>query len=348
MKIDIITMHAMHNPGSVFQAYALQKYLMNKGEDAWIIDYRPEYFFSEGNGMSFALKKVLFHKAYASRQKKFDDFIEKNMRLTKRFTTYQEFETEKWDADCYVVGSDQLWNTDFECGNDKAYFLDFVQNGRKVSYATSVGKAVIDEKNKEVLRKYLPNFDTVSVREKSTADSLNEELGIEVKFVCDPVFLLKKQDYERFNYQINQPKYVMVYLAPKSNILDFLVEEYRRKGYKIILIGGFTKRCKCDMHIVDAGPEDFLSYLSSASVVISDSFHATAFSLIFHKEFWTILPERNGERIKSLLEVVGLSNHIAEKNVNISDVIDWDEVDEKIKGYIKESEGVISGEIEGD
>ena len=69
MKVSIITLHAMHNPGSVFQAYALQKYLEEQGNEVEIIDYRPEYIYTEGHGMKFWTKRMLYYKWYENLKK---------------------------------------------------------------------------------------------------------------------------------------------------------------------------------------------------------------------------------------------------------------------------------------
>lgn len=339
MKVSIITMHAMHNPGSVFQAYALQKYLENQGNDVEIIDYRPEYFYTEGNGLKYWVKRLLYYRAYESLKKKFSSFINDNMNLTHRFVSYSELEKQQFKSDVYIVGSDQLWNADFECGKDFAYYLKFLKQGKKVSYSTSIGKSNIDDYNKEILIQNLKDFDAISVRELSSSIQLSKILGRKVEWVCDPVFLLSKIDYKKYicELPLTDP-YVMVYISPKSEKLDKIVDYYRQKGLKVVLLGGFTKRCYCDMHIKDAGPNEFLTYIYNAQVVISSSFHATAFCHIFHKNFNTIVPERNGERIMSLLNKTGLQGKaITNKTISFEELdkkIDWSEIDEKLEDYV--------------
>jgi len=332
----------MHNPGSVLQAWALQEYINNQGHNCYIIDYRPHYFYSEGNGLKHFIKKTVFHRDMKSRSIKFDSFINSNMRLTPTYYTVAELEAEASTADITIAGSDQLWNTDFQCGKDDAFYLDFVKSGKKASYSTSVGKKNLDANNLRQLEKKLPLFDFISVREKSTAEALSFLLNREVSFVCDPVLLFSSNRYKQFvlNNRPIDDKYVMVYLAPKSPALESLVNLYSEQGYKVILVGGFSKRCKCDCHIKDAGPLDFLTYLYYSDAVISNSFHATAFSLLFHKQFWSILPERNSERIESLLSIVNLKHRgIDDTNdsVDMNTSIDWDDVDFNLNQYVEES-----------
>lgn len=333
----------MHNPGSVLQAWALQEYINKLGHDCRIIDYRPHYFYSEGNNLKHMVKNILFHREMRSRSDKFDAFIKHNMNLTSTYYSVSELDAESSTADITIAGSDQLWNTDFQCGWDDAFYLNFVKSGQLVSYSTSVGKECISEDNKKRLMQELPKFDWLSVREKSTADALSIMLQREVAFVCDPVLLLTPNDYIPFLRPEIAPnnKYAMVYLSPKCNALDRLVTEYKKLGYAIILVGGFSKRCQCDYHIKDAGPLDFLTYLYHADVVISNSFHATAFAHVFHKPFWSILPERNGERIRSLLAVSGLTDRGVNPNENIEiynnndmELINWANVDRNLNAYV--------------
>ncbi len=347
MNISIITMHAMHNPGSVYQAYALQTYLNKMGQNVQIIDYRPHYFYTEGSGISLLLKKILFFRSYRATKKKYSDFISKNMFLTPRYNTYEELSSGSFNSDLYIVGSDQLWNSDYECGKDMAYYLRFINNGIKTSYSTSVGKEKIDEANARILEDNLFEFKKLSVREKSTSIQLATLLNKEVQWVCDPVFLLEYTDYKKFIADNSQKeKYVMVYNLPGSSQLDNLVQFYHNAGCKIILFGGYTKRCLCDEHIKKAGPEEFLTCLCNAHCIISSSFHATAFSLIFHKDFVTIVPERNGERIMSLLDEADLLHRavLPENTINLDSLnekIEWNTIDDNLSRYISASKDYL-------
>ncbi len=268
------------------------------------------------------------------------------MKLTKLYNSSECIERDNLTADVFIAGSDQLWNSDFPCGNDSVYYLEFVQSGKKISYSTSVGKSEIGEKNLEILKRYLPSFSMISTREKSTADFLSVVLNRKVEWVCDPVFLLPKKEYMKFidKKTVSTQKYAMVYLSPKCKQLDEIVAYYKKLGYTIILLGGMTKRCQCDQHIKDAGPKEFLSYIYYADVVISTSFHATAFSHIFHIPFVTLLPKTNGERIMNLLNLTGLQNRAVSDQVNMKSIdtaIDWEQVDKKLSNHIESSKNYL-------
>lgn len=330
----------MDNPGSVFQAFALQKYLDNYGNTT-IIDYRPSYFYREKSKLKYFLKKVLFYKDYASRRRKFDSFINDNMKLTNRFNEYDELCDSKISADIFVVGSDQLWNTDYDCGEDPAFYLKFIDNGYFISYATSIGKNKLSKKDITILTNELDRFKYLSVRENSNAQELSDLLHRPVAWVCDPVFLLNPSVYIGYiNKRICNDNYVVVYLSESSAILDSIVEYYKSCGKKIILLGGFTKRCNCDIHVKDAGPLEFLNYIYYADAVVSSSFHATAFSIIFQKEFLTILPKYNGERILSILRLCGISERavkdLFDENT-LKTPINWDIVKNNLNSHVLSS-----------
>ena len=341
MGIKIITIHAMYNPGSFFQAYALQKYLEEKTVE--IIDYRPAYFFREGSRIKHFLKIFLFGRAYKKRKEKFDFFVSRYLRLTNRYNDYAELASATWCDDLYITGSDQLWNTDYECGWDPAFYLEFVTCGKKISYSTSIGRTDLSLEDLKRLKSKLEKFLYISVREQSSAEQLTSFFNRKVFWVCDPVFLLPRKHYMSFinNKRPIEKRYVMIYMLGSSPQLDFLVERYRSQGYLIVLVGGFTRRCKCDMHVKDAGPDDFLNYIFHAELIVSSSFHATAFSLIFQKDFFVFLPERNGERITSLLKLVNLEDRIL-NNENSSAIkltkINWDDVNHYLSDYISTSQ----------
>lgn len=350
MDIKIITIHAMHNPGSALQAYALQEYLQGR-YNAKIIDYRPKYFYSEGSKWKLLLKKMLYKKEYKSRTHKFDSFIQNNIRLTKKYESLKELCDGNITGDVFIVGSDQLWNTDFPCGNDDAFYLDFVKSGKKISYSTSVGKRYIDNDNEKRLLAKLEEFSSLAVREKSTAEYLSNILRKNVEWVCDPVFLLKKESYLKFvgEKSIICKPYVVVYLSGVDERLDMIIEEYRNLGFYIVLAGGFSRRCRCDLHIKDVGPEEFLNLIYYAECVISSSFHATAFCHIFEKNFITLIPDKNGERIISLLEQSQLRNRAVETSVDFSKInqeIDWKSVFIKMDSYISSSMNYLHSAIE--
>ncbi len=348
--INIITLHSIPNPGSVLQAYALQQFLFENGYNNEIVDYRPLYSILGKSKIKGIMREFLFRKNQKSLLSKYNTFIENNMKLTHN--TYNNFKSLVDNppiADKYLTGSDQLWNLSYNSGKDDAYFLKFINSNNKYAFATSVGKSSIPVDELNTILKNINTFKSISTREKSTSEILSKKLSRNIEWVCDPVFLLDKNKYMDMIKPVDFKDYVVIYLSKSSNFLNSIVEKIKKEyGYKIILLGGNITRCSCDLHVKDLGPYDFLSYLYNAKLVISSSFHATAFSHIFHKEFIAILPEGNSERIESLLQLTGMENRII-RNIDelscLRDKIDFNIVDQKLCGFINNSKQFLIKKI---
>ena len=321
MKIRIITIHGIPNFGSVFQTYALCKYLKDLGySDTEVIDYNPAYF--KAHTLRARIGKLLNFKSYVLRTKKFCDFNKGNIPLTRqRFRNLDQLKQYNFDADVYIAGGDQLWNVYHDCGNDDAFKLTFT-SGKKISYATSMGQTDFTNQQLMDLAEKLKCFSFISVRESSSVDML-KSVGINAVHCVDPVFLLDKNDYDKFIRPVNQPRYLLVYLVTPSELLERCIQ-YLSKKYKlkVILCSGFSKKCTCDEFLKELGPDEILSYIKNAEIVLSSSFHATAFSLIFKKQFFTILPDQHtNERIVDLLKTWKLLGRIVGDNTDIREML---------------------------
>ena len=347
MKIKIITIHGIPNFGSVFQSYALCNYLQKNGyTDTELIDYNPGYF--NKKTLRSTIGKILNYKAFISRKKKFRSFVENNIPLSeKSYTDIKSLNSEIGKADVYIAGGDQLWNVYHDCGNDEAYKLTFAK-GKKISYATSMGQKDFSKDELLRLAELIKDFSAVSVRESSSVGLL-ESVKINAEQSVDPVYLLEKADYEKFIKPVNQPDYLLVYLVTPSKLLEDCIEHLSKKyKLKVILCSGFSKKCTCDEFLKDLGPDEILSYIANAKIVLSSSFHATSFSLIFNKQFFTILPdEKTNERIEDLLNQRELSHRIitdsSDLEIALNDVIDYNSVKtysdyiEKSKEYLRKA-----------
>lgn len=322
MKIRIITIHGIPNFGSVFQCYALCKHLKNEGYgDVEVIDYNPEYF--RKASLKARLARILNYGHYKRRTKKFRTFIKKNIPLTKaEFLNVDELKKAGNDADVYIAGGDQLWNVYHDCGNDDAYKLTWV-SGKKISYGTSLGQTEFPNGGLKALAEKIRDFSYISVRESSSVSLLETE-GVSATHCVDPVFLPHPSEYEGFLTEVNEERYLLVYLVTPSPLLDRTVEYLSKKhGLKVILCSGFSRKCRCDKFLKDLGPDEILSYIKNAEIVLSASFHATAFSTIFKKQFFTVLPDRHtNERITDFLSIRGLSERIVTEETVKSGILD--------------------------
>lgn len=326
MKIEIVTIHRLNNFGSAFQAMALYRYISELGYDVELLDYHPSYY--KGNKLKNFIGRMLFFKELQNRERKFNSFIENNTRLSKlHYTKFTEVRDRYPKADLYIAGGDQLWNYNHICGNDDTYKLTF-WNGRKISYGTSLGCNVFSNEQLQDLKSKISSYESIGVREKQSVLLLSS-LGLNATWVVDPVMLYSKDLYENILIAPREiEKYVFVYLVAPSKTLDdvinFLAKECK---LKIIVYSGFGHKCRCDEQKRDLGPEEVIGYIRNAEFVLSSSFHATVFSILFQKKFAVILPgDTTNERLYDLLSWTDLQDTIVsafEDIVNIYKKKSW-------------------------
>lgn len=301
-KILTITCHKVYNHGASLQEYALLNYIQSLGYETKTINYQPHYLADNYSFLGVPSpkfkKNILLKAAYIlaklpsnigniKRQKAFNAFDEKFINETKTiYRTNAQLKANLPEADAYICGSDQIWNSKFENGKDPAFYLDFVpENKLKISYAASFAIDTIKDSLKPFVKQKVERIDAVSVREKSGIKILNDLDIDNVKHVMDPVFLLSKDDWANLFIQKNYSTtpYVLVYDFDNNPLIkqyaQYLKEE---KGLKIIALG---KKIKYADEIKwSIGPSDFLNLMYHADFVLANSFHATAFSFIFKKQ----------------------------------------------------------------
>lgn len=326
MKTLTITLHDTDNCGSSLQSYALQHFLLQNNIQNEIIDYIPEYVKNNGNPIRTLIRKIIFFKDSYVRDKKFKKFKREFLVVTKKkYKNITDLKNERFDCDCLITGSDQLWNSNYKCGQDPAFYLNFSDDIRKVAYAVSLGKEIIPADNLKILSDNCNNYKWVSVREKSSVEQIKDIFSnISVDHVCDPVLLNPASDYDKIkkNDLINC-KYILVYMAqiPDTQYMNNIIKLLKKKyDVKVVLIGSYRNRCNSDIHIRNIDPGDFLSLIYNAEFIISNSFHATMFSLIYEKQFISILPDKNGARIKEILDKVNLKNNYINANEVINNI----------------------------
>ena len=250
------------------------------------------------------------------RKRLFDEFTKKYLKLTsKRYHNNKELKSNPPQADIYIAGSDQIWNTLFPNGRDAAFYLDFAPKASKrISYAASFATEDVMEEYKPFVRKMLQNLDVISIRERSSLPllaSLGREDGVAV---CDPVFLLSKGQWnEIVSHTHEKERYLLVYDTEQSAKIQEIAQQIaKEKNLKIYNISGF-RLGYVDKDLWASSPIDFVRLIRDADYVVSNSFHATAFSLIFERDFCVVnRSEGINERMKSLL----MSYNVEDRLVN--------------------------------
>lgn len=314
MKIALLTLHKQNNNfGTVLQAHSLYSYLEEIGYDVELVDYCP-YYMNGINSLSSGIKKIIANTLnlpyFLRRDRRFTSFVEEQ-KMTRRYSDNAQLLAEPPQADIYLIGSDQVWNKNYLCGRDPSYYLNFVQSPNKLSYAASVGNEMQSAAEVESLIRKIKNFRFVSFREKRSAEQLRENGRTDAKFVLDPVFLHSKEYYHQWESENPHKGYVLAYIMEKNNFLAQAAEDIARKYHKkIIEIGGFRSKCHSDFFDKSAGPREFLSYIRNADFVVTSSFHGTAFSLIYQKQFLSALPSRHTLRLTNILEASGTMDRL--------------------------------------
>lgn len=342
MKVLTITLHSSDNVGSSLQAFALQRFLLENNIDSQIIDYRPEYVATNGKKIKTFLKKIIYYRSYKKMNEKNSVFVKNFLRLTpKRFFSYRDLEKENFDADVFITGSDQLWNSDFHCGRDKAFYLGFVKKGKKIAYGVSLGKEDVSPGEVEWICSNIKDFDFISVREESSKKLLLDKGIPKVSYVCDPVLLLNKETFSDMLIKPSFERYVAVYLVNASPLLEELLGVLReRYGLKIVLVGAFRNKCTNDIHIRGTSPSEFIGLMANAEFIVASSYHATLFSHLFEKKFAILPPEKNAARIEQFLTITGLERHLVRDKSDLAGAIeniDYKEVKRRLDPFIEVS-----------
>ena len=364
MKIATITCHDVYNYGASLQAYALQHYLESKGHQVDIIDYKPPYLsghFSltavSGRYNKPIIKQLyLIAKLYGrlkrfSKKHSFDAFTSKFLKLSSvQYNSVEQLRANPPKADVYIAGSDQIWNTILPNGHDAAFYLDFGKSVRKISYAASFATDAIFNGATKFVTDKLKNFDSISVRESSAVNLCNSLGRDDAALVCDPVFLLNKEQWDVLaSLPKNLPeKIILVYdceigdrLKPLAKILA------HHYNAKIVAIN-FPKKY-ADFNLPNIGPCEFLGLIAGATAIISNSFHATAFSIIYQKDFYVVPRSENlNSRMSDFLKYLGLGNRLtafkSESSLQI-EAIDYTGAQERLNELIRCSKDFLNSEI---
>lgn len=327
MKIATITCHDVYNYGASLQAYALMHYLEGLGHQVEIIDYKPDYLSghyrllaadsprvgsSRFKAVLYVLAKLPGRLSKMPRKWAFDRFRDSRLKLTSaRYGTLAELQHNPPSADCFIAGSDQIWNTLRPNGKDPAFYLMFAPaSAIRASYAASIATDFVEEGDQPLMRDGVSALDHVGVRESGAVEML-EGMGIDkVTHVLDPVFLVSKETWRDIGSGHHRQGYVLVYDFDASEEVERIATELAvKRGLRIYSVsqGEYPYAHRKFPH---AGPEDFVSLIRDAQVVVTNSYHAIVFSLIFGVDFYTAGRAENiNSRMSDLLAQFQLDMH---------------------------------------
>lgn len=309
MRLGMLTYHNANNFGAALQAYALEKFLSSNGIDCEYIDYRCESVETRYRKKG---RNILRNYMNGERNKSFNSFRQL-IRLSDKIYTKKNIREANSIYDAFLVGSDQVWNYKMN-GCDWTYLLEFANHSR-ISYASSLGLDAIPDDLKVTYTENLRLFQSRLVREKKAKNVL-ETLGVgPCTTVLDPCFLLSQNDWNKLTKDDKIGDYILYYAFDSGSLSKFYGQYHNQiDGYKIIKLGGGIKIQDFISPSVSVkyttGPLDFISLIKNAKLVVTDSFHATVFSIIFNTPFVVFLRNRPGkdERIQELLQLFHLEN----------------------------------------
>lgn len=351
MKIGILTLPLHINYGGILQAYALQTVLERMGHEVHVIEKKykplrlPIYKIPLCYGKRIAMN-LLGHKTPVFYERKYnreqpvvrqntDKFIHKYIH----FVQYDDFsDIKESEYDVIVVGSDQVWRPKYFGINiiEQAY-LKFAEdwNIKRIAYAASFGtdEWEYSSQQTEACGRLLKKFDAVSLREESGVELCKQYFGVDAYHVLDPTMLLDKEDYIKLFTDAHTPK-------SKGNLLCYILDETEEKKAFIKRFADerglipFRVNSKVEnknaslSERIQPPVEQWLRGFYDASLIVTDSFHACVFSILFNKNFFVFPNETRGTaRIQSLLSSFHISNRmIGIDNTYMEASIDWNEI----------------------
>lgn len=362
--IYTITFHCAYNYGAMLQTYALQNKLLNLNYKTNVINFLPDNLtkgykklFNFSNGIKSFISSVICYHLRKKREELFEKFLKEKIFLTEKiYFNIDELQKEKDKFNICITGSDQVWNPAIIYS--PAYFLDFGNKEMKrISYAASFGQEKILTEYQKSIGEQLKKFNFISVREKSGVKLVKELSSRNSEQVLDPVFLLSKEEWKKLDnnsfaekFKLKKEEYILLYSMEKNLLLLNIVEKLKKylKKEVVILHSSYGLKTKIEIlksrniNIVAAGPQEFISLFNNANCIVTNSFHGTAFSIIFDKPFLCVPHSTRNTRLQSILELLKLeSKFILEKDKNLT----GEELFKKINLKNKETIELLKREI---
>lgn len=345
-KIGILTFHRAVNYGAQLQSYALQRTVSDLGAECELVDYlcpaitepyKPFNIKKKKPLQSFAKSCVMFNRR-KKKIKSFESFQNKIVKSKEQYTS-KTISQAKDKYDLFITGSDQVfspWCADF----DPAYFLTFANDSQKFSYAASFAAKEIPDDKKEEFSRRLSGFQKLSVREKDGVRLVKELCGKEAVVNLDPTLLLGADKWSEIAQAPANEPYILIYtVMPQISLVDFACNLAKEKNMKVIYLNDAPHLHNNNIEYVRASSvESFIGYIKNASYVVSNSFHATAFSVIFHRSMFIEFQNKINRNVRSesFLGELGISRGI-ENGKAEETKIDWNDVDKKLDVQKKKS-----------
>lgn len=345
MRIGILTWHHVKNYGTAYQAFGLCKALEMLGAEVDLIDYRRGKVYHAHRVNYLKLLKSALHRKKTPVFYEFDDslfnnYYDEHFSYSEECRYRQDFQKIDSNYDCFICGSDQVWNPN--CF-DSHFFLDFVEEkSRKIAYAPSFGvEKIFDLDLRNEMGRLISGFDFLSVREHSGCLLISEITGRNDVFsAIDPVFLLDGKEWEKISKQpkdFKQTKYGFIFFLANSPRIRECIEEMEKLGLEPVVYHCTQTLDNEYYNVKDLTPEEMLYILKNANYICTDSFHIMAFSIIFNRRF-KVFKKHFGKksndqygRITQLLDYFNLHEMEYEHNPVFNVFCSYEETNKKIE-----------------
>lgn len=319
MKVGIVTQPLYNNYGGLLQNYALQQVLIRLGHDVKTIDfvYRQSflnYILSVGKQIIRAAIKLQYPQItpYVPiqnfRNPIMGDFVDNYINTTQIVHSYTYSLINKEHFEAVITGSDQVWRPMYNVYIQDMYLKFVPDKIKKIAYAASLGVDTWEYKKAltRICAKLVKRIDAVSVREETGVNLCQKHLGVDATCVLDPTILAGASTYKPLLKEKKGPNYLFAYILDITPAKKEYVEGIAKANNLEIKIHGADKNAILSV-------EDWLSMIANASFVVTDSFHGTVFSILFHREFYSIVNmQRGGTRFSSLLNPLGLHERLCD------------------------------------
>lgn len=372
-KVCCITPINTPNYGTVLQAFALQEAVKSLGCEYSVLNYysrEQELKFSFWGSTRYmnwkyrVAKKVLYPLRHYQ-LRRILSFQNEYTNLSERYMTREALEKCESRYDAFITGSDQVWNNQEINHFDDAYFLAFAGKKTKLSYAASFGKTyqMLEEKDKVFYQKQIKYIDKISVREKSGQEIVKRIANRESQWVCDPVYLLSRTQWEHYSKTPKHKGYILAYLVGDGinfdvnrKIVSLAKKLAKEQKVKLVVIGIGLSSVLYGGIKTPTVPE-WIGLIKNADLLLTNAFHGTAFATIFGTPFYTFVRgdsnNRMNTRIFDLLDYLGLDDRIVGFNtiLNLQSIENakietaWEKIENLKKDsydFLKEAIGLIT------
>lgn len=321
MKASVITLQSVCNYGTMLQAYATQKKLEQYFDQVELVNYirtdthgqNLRHVYAQGS----PIRWLVFLPTYIKWQKVFGTFKKKRLNIThQKYYNTEDFLRYPIQADAFFSGSDQVWNTGWNNGVIPQLYLSYAPDDKpKYAFSSSFGQSKLASKDIPEIKKYLQRFKQISTREETGVRIIREQIGLQNAIrLNDPTLSFDGNFWRKLKTKnrISKP-YILIYNLNNNPQFDqYALTIAKKTGYKLYrFCTRYDQLRKCGKAVLIPKIEDFITYIDDAKIVITDSFHAAAFSANLNTKAIILPPKKYSSRLHDFQKLIDDEGSIA-------------------------------------